>query len=894
MRGRKALLAVAAVVVIYLIFIHRSAIFVLSEDFRLLRAAAKGYGEGGWSWAEDESGEVREAAGEVEKAGWEVASDIIEEIRWAGDFEAAPDHQPALQRLEEAEKADPENAVINYTRAIILINVPGQSVWKEKALAEVEAGNRKAYYDHYGRRAGQRVYDRALEEGGLPRLLATCYGIGAVASQSLPELARLRELARRASYAAEHYLRIGQPRKALHYARLNSGMADKVYGSSSSGIIDMLTALTVDYIGTSMAAKGARQLGDREAFERVRRRALGSHLWQQRLRPSIPTAWRAVVVWPLVLASTSVLAIFAGLYIAFGLIACLVGRRRKSLTSASQHSRLSSVFLAVLALFSPVPGLLAFAGVWKLQRPGAYEAGGDLTEAATGVGLLFWLAGAAAGCLLFLWLFAPLISRRAVSRRLGRKVGLLRLYNPFSRREEARVLRGDVGRAVLHAGLIMALLLIASFLPAARAMQWAEHVIWDEHEYVTDTVGTLPHVVDADTYKSETNRLVGELLSQDGCTVGRACLGLERGRAYERIPDIISALGEQEDPKLRGRLWDCLRSLAAEVSLQALVPHLMSESGEPNFDAASVIAGSEDPAAREAMEGLLAMMKAEETGVPETSADEADPVATFLHEVAAVIQSGSTADWVEEFAVSLAEGGHKELATEVARRLVQAGIERQSRTFTALGYVASDEAKAIYRQHLEKSGYDYGWGWWPSAMELIDDDLVEHILRRGIDSGKWPGNTTVLVAFAHPRWVPLFLEGLDPRQPADTRYYCAYMLGYAGDEAVVPALAAVLTEPLPEASPSRRLTQREGEQLLMWFDGLRLDYRVLEEDEDGNLEVEVPGVEAHWQVRARATYALGRIGSESARGALEKALRDEHEKVREAARWSLERLDARG
>ena len=46
-------------------------------------------------------------------------------------------------------------------------------------------------------------------------------------------------------------------------------------------------------------------------------------------------------------------------------------------------------------------------------------------------------------------------------------------------------------------------------------------------------------------------------------------------------------------------------------------------------------------------------------------------------------------------------------------------------------------------------------------------------------------------------------------------------------------------------------------------------------------------------VRTNAAYALGRVGSESGRDALEKALEDENEKVREAARWALERLSAR-
>jgi len=147
------------------------------------------------------------------------------------------DHEVVLPILDRAEEADPGNALVNYVRAAALLDSPGQSVWKEKALAEVEAGNRKARFDTYAWRKGGRIRDKAERDLQLPALLAA-YVVAADLTY-LPYLAKLRELAIRASYAAEHYLRAGEPEKALEYARLNFGMAEKLYHNEAGSDSDI-------------------------------------------------------------------------------------------------------------------------------------------------------------------------------------------------------------------------------------------------------------------------------------------------------------------------------------------------------------------------------------------------------------------------------------------------------------------------------------------------------------------------------------------------------------------------------------------------------------------------------------------------------------------------------
>jgi HEAT repeat protein len=400
-------------------------------------------------------------------------------------------------------------------------------------------------------------------------------------------------------------------------------------------------------------------------------------------------------------------------------------------------------------------------------------------------------------------------------------------------------------------------------------MQHAVNVASRGDAPILEEFGRPPKALDADSYKTEVGKLARQLQSDDDDVVRTATLGLERGLAYERIPELIEALGTQEDEELIATIWGTLNRLAREVPAKPLEPYLLTREGKLNWHAARVLARSETVSAQFMMGKLKSALSGDKIYW------DKDRTNVFLQKLAAAVRDAQEPDEMERFAAALAEGGHRDLAMAVVKRIEATEEGIQGHALRALAYIDTDEAKGVYRRYLDRSGLSYQWDvWldWPSTLELFDEELAEWILRRQI-AGKrsiesWRG---VLAAFVSPRMVPLLLEGLNAEQLTSTRSFSARMLGRVGDQSVVPDLLQVLAEEPPQPPPTPTATPETDEEFAESFE------RMMDPEE-------------HWVVRMNAARALGKIGSPSARSGLESALEDPDEEVRKAARRALDRL----
>ena len=871
-KRRIVLLIVGIVFLAYLAAIAPHASYVMRESYRVTRGTVEQYQDKAWL---DEAFVTARAAADEGETKFDAAYRLVEEARTdiiAGRDSGEIDYETVLPLLDEAEEIDPDNSLINYVRAYAFLDSPGQSVWKEKALAEVEAGNRKARFDTYGWRNSDRVREKAERDLQLPALLAVTAAMDNPAN--LRALSAIREMARRAAYAAEHHLRAGEPEKAIRYARLSFGMADKLYENESTYLIPIFIGHAIELLALGVGEQAATELGDTEAREEARRRGLGTQLWfapvSQKIRAG-ELSW-PMALWSIAAIVTACFAIFCVVYLFFGTLARLVIRAIHGTDDRPAGDSVSMGLVILLAIVGPLAAVIAY--VVTLIVSSATSGWGGFIEGFGLSQLGFWLAlpsvsapkallVAVGAYVVIVCLATPLVVRRTLWQQLVWGASLISLYNPFSRGEAARACRRIFACSLLPAGLVLAGILIISFWPVSLAMQRAVNGAAAGDAPLLEEFGRPPKALDAESYKTEAAKLARQLKSDDVEVARMAVLGLERGLVYERIPELISALSKQKDEGVVGQIWRALYRLAREVQPKPLEPYLVTAEGKPNWDAAIVLARSQTPGARYLMGKLHSALSGGEMAWRE------EPLDVLLRKLEASIREGAEPEKMERFASALAEGGHPDLAMLVVKRVeaTEAGI--QGFSLRALAYVNTDEALEVYRRYLKKSGFQYEWDTWPSTLEFLDEDLAEWILREHIEEKKSLGyDEFELAQFVSRRMVPLLLEGLDPAQPPWTRTFCIERLGEVGDDSVVPALLQVLFEEPPSPSPTPTAVPGEYEDLEFFL-----------------LEPQEP-----WAVRVSAARALGEIGSPSARPGLQIALEDPSEQVRGAARWALEQL----
>jgi len=870
-KRRIAFLIVAVVFLVYLALIAPRASYVLRESYRFVRGAIMQHQNEAWL---DEAFEIARTAEKEGETEFNTARELLAEAdthvqaAWLG---GEMDLDEALSLVDRAEEVDPDNALVNYVRAGALLHSPGQSVWKEKALAEIEAGNRKQRYETYQWRDREAIQQRLTDDQEVPALVAASlvwYGTVGAGDPGL-----LRMLGRHAAFAADHYLRMGEPEKALRYARLNFGMAEKLYENESADLITVLVGHAIEDVALGVAEQAAMELSDAGSREEIRRRGLGTHLWAAALytktrlgglsAPSI--AWGSVAV---ILATC--FAIFCLVYLVVGGLVWLVARGLAAIGVGSAKGSVSAGLVLLLTAAGPLAALLAYSVTLAATSYKSWDLEGmDLSRVAyflayPSVSARTALLVAAGAYVLVVAVFTPLVVRHTLWKQLVWGASLISLYNPFSRGEGARACRGVFVTSLLFAGLVLAGLLIISFWPVSLVMERAVSAAAAGDAPILEDLGRPPKALNAESYKTETGKLARQLQSDDADVARMAALGLRRGLAYEKIPELIDALGRQKDEDVIAAIWGALTALSRDVQAKPLKPYVLAAGRHPSWDAAVVLARSETVGARYLMDKLHSALSGE------TVAWGEDQLDVFLEKLAASIRAKEEPEKMEVFASALAEGGHPDVAMVVVKQVEQTEQGIRGPALRALGYVHNDEAKEAYRRYLTKSEFSYQWDMWPSTLEFLDGDLVAWILREHTASKEPLGYDELQLAeFVSPQMIPLLLEGLDAAQPSWTRAFCVERLGEVGDESVVPALLQVLSEepPSPPLIPTEPV---EADKALADL-----------------LELESPDP---WAVRVSAARALGEIGSPLARVGLEIALEDPHEEVREAARWALDRL----